>query len=206
MALRRTLSKRLFGATNADSPSPITTLVNSAITPPPTAALPNALKTHYHREYITSPDSATAGFFRRFLQRRAINNHSSPSSLPSFLTLPSGEKLREKLKSMNLTGDQRLRFDGLSTPIPTPAEEDRFRVGAADAKRVLRFVLAEKIRERLRNIPASTISHGEFVRICGDVCGDREMGVEFARALDESGNVIVLGGVVFLRPDQVQIH
>lgn len=79
-------------------------------------------------------------------------------------------------------------------------------MGAADAKRVLRFVLAEKIRERLRNIPASTISHGEFVRICGDVCGDREMGVEFARALDESGNVIVLGGVVFLRPDQVQIQ
>lgn len=79
-------------------------------------------------------------------------------------------------------------------------------MSSADAKRVIRFVQMEQIRERLRNIPASTIPYGEFVRICGDACGNREMGLEFAKALDESGNVIVLGGVVFLRPDQVYIY
>ncbi|KAI3465000.1 hypothetical protein Pfo_021663 [Paulownia fortunei] len=203
MALRRTLSKRLFCATNPDSPSPITTLVRSPIPPPSMEAQPNAAKAHFHREFVTSPDSASTGFFRRFLQRRAINNHSSPNALPSFLTLPVGEKLREKLKSMNITGDQRLRLDGFSPPHSTPAEEEGFRVGAADARRVMRFVQMEQIRERLRNIPASTIPYDEFVRVCGDVCGNREMGLEFAKALDESGNVIVLGGVVFLRPDQV---
>ncbi|KAK6115380.1 hypothetical protein DH2020_007649 [Rehmannia glutinosa] len=187
MALRRALSKRLFCPANPHSQSPITTLARS----------PYTAKTQFRREFFTSPDSAAAGFF----QRRAINNHSSPNNgLPSFLTLPVGEKLREKLKSINVAaGDQRLRLDGLSPP----AEEKGFRVGAADAKRVLRFVQMENIREKLRNIPASTIPYGEFVRVCGDVCGNREMGLEFAKALDECGNVIVLGGVVFLHPDQV---
>lgn len=76
-------------------------------------------------------------------------------------------------------------------------------MSAADAKRVMRFVQLELVRERLRNIPASTVPYSEFVRTCVDCCGSREMGAEFAKALDESGNVIVLGGVVFLRPDQV---
>ncbi|KAK4429150.1 Calcium uniporter protein 4, mitochondrial [Sesamum alatum] len=195
MALRRTLSKRLFRATTPDSPPPITTLLRSPHPPP------HAAKAHFRREFLTSPDS---GFFRRFLQKRAINNHSSPNALPSFLTLPVGEKLREKLKSINITGDdQRLRLDGLSPPLPTTAEEEGFRVGAADAKRVLRFVQMEKVREKLRNIPASTIQYGEYLRVCCDVAGNRETGLEFAKALDESGNVIVLGGVVFLQPDQV---
>ncbi|KAL0351902.1 UNVERIFIED_CONTAM: Calcium uniporter protein 4, mitochondrial [Sesamum calycinum] len=195
MALRRTLSKRLYGATTPDSPPQITTLLRSPAPPL------HAAKANFRREFLTSPDSAPVVFFRRFLQRRAINNHSSPNALPSFLTLPVGEKLREKLKSINISGDdQRLRLDGLSPPLPT---EEGFRVGAGDAKRVLRFVQMEKVREKLRNIPASTIPYGEYLRVCCDVCGNTETGLEFAKALDESGNVIVLGGVVFLRPDQV---
>ncbi|KAK6130960.1 hypothetical protein DH2020_035296 [Rehmannia glutinosa] len=181
MALRRTLSKRLFSFTNRDSPSPIP---------------------YFRREFLTSGDSAATGFFRRrFFQRRAINNRSSANPLPSFLTLPVGEKLREKIKSLNAPADHRLR-----PPVPPPptAENDgRFGVSVADAKRVLRFLQMERIRERVRNIPASTIQYGEFVRICGDVCGNKEGGLEFAKALDESGNVIVLGGVVFLHPEQV---
>lgn len=89
------------------------------------------------------------------------------------------------------------------SPPPAVAEAEGFRVGAAEAKRVLRFVQMERIKEKLRGIAASTIPYGEFVGICGDACGDREMGLEFAKALDESGNVIVLGGIVFLRPHQV---
>ncbi|PIM98588.1 hypothetical protein CDL12_28927 [Handroanthus impetiginosus] len=196
MALRRTFSKRLSRATNP----PITT-----VQPPSTAAQPNATKPHFNRELFTAPDSPPTGFFRCFLQRRAINNHSSSNSFSSFLTLPVGEKLREKLKSMNITGDQRLRLEGFSPPLsPAPArEEEGLRVRPSDVKRVLRFVQMEQIRAKLRNIPASTIPYSEFVRVCSDVCGNTEMGLEFAKAFDESGNVIVLGGLVFLRPDQV---
>ncbi|KAI3460292.1 hypothetical protein Pfo_016955 [Paulownia fortunei] len=211
MALRRTLSKRLFSASNRDPSSRITTtLEHTTIPPPSTAATPNAAKSHFYSEFLSPLDSAAPGFFRRFLQRRAINNRTSPTPLPSFLTLPVGEKLREKIKSLNASGDHRLRLDGLSPLLPLPPppsmeeeEEGRFRVSVSDAKRVLRFVQLERIRQRVKNIPASTIQYGEFVRICGDVCGNKEMGLEFAKALDESGNVIVLAGVVFLRPDQV---
>ncbi|CAI9763698.1 unnamed protein product [Fraxinus pennsylvanica] len=186
MALRRTFANRLFNATNRESSKPS-----------------NAVKAHFHREFITSPDSAATGFFRRFLQRRAINNHSSPTNLPYFLTLPVGDKLREKLKSLNIPGDHRLRLDGLSPPLHPPAEDDEFGVSVKDVKRVHRFVQLEKVKERLSNIPTSTIPYGEFVRVCDDVCGSRELGMEFSKALDDSGNVIVLGNVVFLRPDQV---
>ncbi|CAI9777818.1 unnamed protein product [Fraxinus pennsylvanica] len=192
MALRRTFGKRLFNATNRESSSPSLTILNHSPKPP------NAAKAQSH-----SPDSVAAGFFRRFLQRRFINNHSSPSNFPSFLPLPVGDKLREKLKSLNIVGDNRLRLDGLSPPLQTVEEEDEFGVSVKDVKRVLRAIELEKVKERLRNIPASTIPYGEFVRICHDVCGNEELGLQFSKALDESGNVIVLGNIVFLRPNQV---
>ncbi|CAA2962664.1 calcium uniporter 4, mitochondrial-like, partial [Olea europaea subsp. europaea] len=186
MAIRRTFVKRLVNFTNRESSKPS-----------------NAVKAHFHREFLTSPDSAATVFFRRFLQRRAINNHSSPTNFPSFLTLPVGDKLREKLKSLNIPGDNRLRLDGLSPPLHSQAKDDEFGVSVKDVKRVQRFMQLETVKERLRNIPASTVPYGEFVRICYDVCGCKELGLEFSKALDESGNVIVLGNVVFLRPDQV---
>ncbi|XP_057793925.1 calcium uniporter protein 4, mitochondrial [Salvia miltiorrhiza] len=177
MALRRSLSKRLFSDTTPQFPSPIRMHSPS---PPPSPA-------HRHR------GSVSPSFFRRFLQRRALNNHSAPNALPSILSLPVGDKLREKLKSMSIAGHQ----------LPCLGEDGGLRVSAADAKRVLRFVKLEVVRERLRNIPATTLPYPEFVRICVDACGCTEMGAEFAKTLDHSGNVIVLGAVVFLRPDQV---
>ncbi|KAG6400999.1 hypothetical protein SASPL_137844 [Salvia splendens] len=173
MALRRSLSKRLFSATAPPPPSP--TLVHS---PRPSPA-------HRHR----SPT-----FFRRFLQRRALNNHSA---LPSFLSLPVGDKLREKLKPMSVAGYQ------LPCLEAGEVEEGGVCVSAADAKRVMRLVKMEGVRERLRNIPASTVPYSEFLRICVEACGCGQMGAEFAKALDDSGNVIVLGALVFLHPDQV---
>ncbi|KAL3639229.1 hypothetical protein CASFOL_017136 [Castilleja foliolosa] len=195
MALRRAISKRLLSAAAPDFPSPITAPVHPPAQPPANPNIP--AKAHFRRELFTSMNPAAASvFYRRFLQRRSISD-----SFPSFLTLPVGEKLREKLKSMSVAGDRRIRLDGLSSP--APPEIEGFRVDAADAKKVMRVVQMEQIRERLRNIPASTIPYDEFVRICDGVCGNRELGLEFAKALDESGNVIVLGGVVFLHPNQV---
>ncbi|KAL2471790.1 Calcium uniporter protein 4 [Abeliophyllum distichum] len=82
-------------------------------------------------------------------------------------------------------------------------ESDDFVVKIKDAKKMLRFVQLEKVKQRLRNIPANAISYVEFVRICGDVCESKEHVLEFSKALDDSGVVIVLGSVVFLRPNQV---
>ncbi|KAM7521094.1 hypothetical protein LguiB_020056 [Lonicera macranthoides] len=197
MALRRTLAKRLFNR-NRDSPS-LSTLDNSPFIKITTVP-PNAAKTNFHRELLTSPDSAEKGFFRRFLQQRGLNQSAM---LPEFLSVPVGDKLREKLRSMSISGD-RIRLDGLTPPAPEISPADSIGgISVMDARKILRFSQLEKLRSALREIPMNSIDYSEFVRICSDVCSNREQGAEFAKMLDESGNVIVLGNVVFLRPEQV---
>ncbi|XP_057501863.1 calcium uniporter protein 4, mitochondrial-like [Actinidia eriantha] len=199
MALRRTLAKRLF--TKNIVSSPIATLDHSPISSPKTAIPPNAAKTNFHRELLTSPDSADSGFFRRFLQSRAINQ---AAKLPEFLSIPVGDRLREKLKSMNVPGN-RLHLDGLSPPVPSSRESSDSIDGITvhEARKIMRSAQLQKVRSALREIPANSISYSDYVETCVDVCSNRDQGVEVAKKLDESGNVIVLGNVVFLRPEQV---
>ncbi|XP_059637109.1 calcium uniporter protein 4, mitochondrial-like [Cornus florida] len=201
MALRRTLAKRLLSEKRETS-STVVTLQHSPISNLKTLVPPNAARTSFHREFLTSPDSADTGFFRRFLQRRGMNQ---ATRLPDFLSVPIGDKLSERLKSMNINGDH-LRLDGLSPPPPPPATADSESldgISVLDARKILRVSLLEKLRTKLRQIPVNSISYSEFVRVCVDGCSNHEQGLEFAKTLDESGNVIVLGNVVFLRPDQV---
>lgn len=72
-----------------------------------------------------------------------------------------------------------------------------------DARKILRLSRVEKLKARLREIPRTSIFHSEYIGICVDACEDVDEGAELAKMLDESGNVIVLGNVVFLRPEQV---
>ncbi|XP_052201294.1 calcium uniporter protein 4, mitochondrial [Diospyros lotus] len=211
MALRRTLARRLFGKTR-DS-SPLATLDLSPISSPSspkTLTPPNAATTNFRGEFLLTPQDsgAATGFFRRFLQRRAINQ--AAARLPEFLSIPIGDKLKEKL--INVAGDQRLRLDGLSPPPPPPplaisssGPSGWFGCGVSvqEAKKILRSSQLEKLRSELRKIPVNSISYTEYVEKCVDVCSSREQGLEFAKNLDESGNVIVLGNVVFIRPDQL---
>ncbi|GMH13876.1 hypothetical protein Nepgr_015717 [Nepenthes gracilis] len=204
MALRRDLTKRLFIFQYRAS-SPIATVDHSR----PSIVRPNASNYNLHREYMTSPDAGERGFFRRFFQRRGINLASSSAKLPEFLNLPVGDKLIEKLKGMSVGGD-RIRRGELA---PKPTTE--MRVGAwsdcerivgltvEDARRILRVSLMEKLKAKLREFPSHTVSYVEFVRICVDCCENEAQGLEFAKLLDQSGNVIVLGKVVLLRPEQV---
>ncbi|KAL5777932.1 hypothetical protein ACOSP7_010858 [Xanthoceras sorbifolium] len=205
MAFLKTLEKRLMNGGygyiyRLSSPAAMLEHSPSSHTLVP----PNAVKTNFHREYITSPQFAEKGFFRRFLQRRAINQ-SSASGFPEFLSLPVGDKLREKLRSMNANiAGERLRLEGIPKPVPNPAAGDSLSgLTVQHARKLLRLSLVEKLKMKLREIPVSTISYDEFVGICVDGCENENQGIEFAKLLDESGNVIVLGNVVFLRPEQV---
>lgn len=118
--------------------------------------------------------------------------------------MPVGDKLRERLRAMNITGDH-LRLDGLSPPAKEPdsSGDSVYGMTVNDARKILRLAQMEKLRAKLRQIPQSSISYSEFLRICAEGCENEDQGVEFAKMLDESGNVIVLGNVVFLRPEQV---
>ncbi|KAL3505263.1 hypothetical protein ACH5RR_035104 [Cinchona calisaya] len=182
MALRKTLSKRLFN--------------NYSKLDPGNAAVP---KTTFHRQFLTSPDFSKTGFFWRFLQQKRGINQAAPTKLPEFLSIPVGDKLREKLRSINIPGE-RIRFDGILPPVTEAG-----RISVTDARKILRSAQLEKLRLRLREIPANSISYSEYVKICGDVCENSEQGLEFAKTLDDAGSVIVVGNVVFLRPDQVAI-
>ncbi|KAK3038145.1 hypothetical protein RJ639_029599 [Escallonia herrerae] len=206
MALRRTLTKRLFNSNrNRDSP-PLDTLQHSPI-PPPSPSVqkqstipPNAAKTNFHRELLTLPESADSGFFRLFLQRRGINQYAR---LPDFLSVPVGDMLRDKLRSMNISGD-RIHLDGLVPPVPEKSPSGNLDgLSVLDARKILRSSQLERVRSALRQIPVNSVSYSEFVKVCCDVCSNREQGVKFAEMLDECGNVIVIGNVVFLRPEQV---
>ncbi|KAM2968907.1 hypothetical protein FF2_016074 [Malus domestica] len=193
MALRQALAKRPFGATRVSLTPP-----SSVITDHQTIVPPNAAQASFHREYLTSTDTPRKGFFRRFLHRQ------SAAKLPEFLTVPVGEKLREKLRGINISAD-RLRLGGINHPPPdrAPNAELPYGISVSDAKKILRLSQVEKLKAKLREIPESSISRSEFVRICVEGCGSEEQGAEFAKMMDESGNVIILGNAVFLRPEQV---
>lgn len=185
MALKRTITKRFIGEN---------TPFNYLSSQKPF----NATKSYFHREPLTPSHNPSptndAGFFRRFLQRRKINQ-SSTMSLPELFSFPVGERLREKLYKPNR--EQRLRFEGLQNPVNSVV------ISVDDAKKILRVSQLNKVRTELKEISANSITYSEFVTFCIDICGNHDQGVESSKMLDEAGDVIVLGNVVFLHPDQV---
>ncbi|XP_065880632.1 calcium uniporter protein 4, mitochondrial-like [Euphorbia lathyris] len=163
---------------------------------------PNAAKSNFQKEYLNSLESSERGFFRRFLHRRSINQLDGP--VPKFLSMPVGEKLKERLKSITVDG---IRFDGLALLPPAKESEDIdlncFRISVEEARKILRLSHMEKLKLRLRQIPESSIQYHELVQICVEEFGNEIEGVEFAKTLDKCGNVMILGSIVFLRPEQV---
>ncbi|KVI06585.1 Coiled-coil domain containing protein 109, C-terminal, partial [Cynara cardunculus var. scolymus] len=183
MALRRTLAKHLI-----KDQTPTNTALNAA-------------KSYFHRKPLMLPEkSSTAieagGFFRRFLQRRKINQ-SSTLNLPELFFLPIGETLREKLK---ISGGERLRLDDLRNPT---VSANSFGISVNDARKIMRSSQLQKVRSALKQIPTNSITYSEFLTVCIDICTNHEQGLEFSKTLDQAGDVIILGNVVFLRPDQL---
>ncbi|XP_028803029.1 calcium uniporter protein 4, mitochondrial [Neltuma alba] len=192
MALQKSFTKRLLDG--------FKTFTAISSPPPPQyspTVPPNASKTNIQSHCATPSGSPLdSGFFRRFLHRRVVC-HPGQTSTPDFLSLPMGDDLREKLKSISVTGD----FRGLIRP-PRNAETP-YGISVKEAKKILGASQLEKVKARLREIPKTSISYSEYVGICVQGCENEDQGAEFAKKLDESGSVIVLGNVVFLRPEQV---
>ncbi|OWM80819.1 calcium uniporter protein 4, mitochondrial-like [Punica granatum] len=197
MALRRTpVSCLIFGGHRAGSQLALT-LGNLAFSDGAECGI------HLHHEYHTSPDATAREVFRRFLQRRMLNNQPAQRP-PDLISIPVGEKLREKLRGISIPVGDRLWLRGLS-PLATPVVGGPIgELSVDDARKVLKLSLLLKLTARLRELPESSISYGELVRICSEACGgDGDKAVELARALDKSANIIILGDSVFLKPEQV---
>ncbi|KAI3462817.1 hypothetical protein Pfo_019480 [Paulownia fortunei] len=187
MAFKKIIAQRLFSISRITNPA----LTNCPITSSPCTAAKSAALDHQTTRNKLAPDPGDDGIFRRYLQSHSA---AAPSG-PRFLA--SGEKLLEKLRGMDIARD-RIRLDGLTPP---PASEGKLTV--ADAKKILRLSQLEMVKSRLRQVEKDCVSFSEFLEICAKECSSVDQGLEFAKILDESGSVIVLGNIVFLRPEQV---
>ncbi|KAK4368441.1 hypothetical protein RND71_012233 [Anisodus tanguticus] len=183
MAFKKTLPQRIFSAYKFSAPSLTTCRVASSS------------MVQAKSPVFSSPDKTITPDPRRFL-------HQSLASSPEIRSLLTREKLRKKLRGMdNITRD-RMRLNGLLHPRAPPRPE--LDVGfVADARKILRLSQLELLKSRLRKIDKSWIFCSEFIQICDETCSNDDQGMEFAKKLDESGDVIVLGNIVFLKPEQV---
>ncbi|KAK4274757.1 hypothetical protein QN277_017939 [Acacia crassicarpa] len=189
MALHKSLTKRLIDGVKKFTP------ISSP--PPPQYSRtvpPNASKINIQSHHLTSPGSPLdSASFRRFLHQGAAC-HPGQTSTPDFLSLPVGEKLKGII---NATED----YGGLRPP--ATAGDTLYGISVKEAKKILSSSQLEKLKAKLREIPKTSISYSEYVRICVEGCQNEDQGTEFAKKLDDSGNVIVLGNVVLLQPEQV---
>ncbi|KAL4559470.1 hypothetical protein LXL04_031608 [Taraxacum kok-saghyz] len=201
MALRTTIAKRLY---KCRFPA-IGNIGHTPFIPPSsqktsTAAIPN-----FYHQLLASPEksssAADAGLYRRLFQPRQINQMQKVS-LPEQFYFPVGEKLRQKT---NTFGCECLSLDGLKPQTTENAlpPSDSVGLSARDAKKIMRCSQLQNVRSALKLIPSNSITYTEFVTICRDVCNNHDQGVELAKLLDVAGDVIVVGNVVLLRPDQV---
>uniref|UniRef100_A0A7C9D412 Uncharacterized protein n=1 Tax=Opuntia streptacantha TaxID=393608 RepID=A0A7C9D412_OPUST len=186
MAFKKTLVQRLFNLSRFSTP-------NVSKKPP-------------------IPDPARASDLakmRRIQQRRPLYNQSA--AVPAgFRLFPAaaGENLAEKLRGMDIARD-RISLGGLIMPLPekkkTAAREPHApgSMSVNEMRKVVRAAQVEMIRAKLREIPEDWISYAEFAGICKECCGgNSEQAFSFAKMLDDSGSVIILGNAVCLRPHQ----
>lgn len=198
MAFKKTLAQRLSNVYKTTGFSISACRISSSsmsarkLTPP-------------HPDNKIAPDPGDNGIFRRFIHRRLIN--TSLATSPELRLLPTGESLIEKIREMDI-GRSRIKLDGLlppqeMRPEPVTEETPEGKLTVADAKKLLKVSQLEMLKLRLKQIEKNCISYSEFVQICSGISSNNDFGIEFAKILDDSGTVLVLGNVVFLRPDQV---
>ncbi|XP_034682291.1 calcium uniporter protein 2, mitochondrial [Vitis riparia] len=187
MAFKETLVKRVFNISKSSTQA----LRNCRISSPSSSVRTLIPPTK-------APNPGHDGILRRLLQRRAI--FQAAMRAPEALSLPVGEKLIEKLRGMDIARE-RLRLEGLRPPeMKSEAVEG---LSAEDARKLLRLAQLERVKSMLREVRKSWIPYSEYVEICVEGCSDPGQGPRFAKMLDESGTVIVLGNIVLLRPEQV---
>jgi len=150
-----------------------------------------------------SPEPGDNGAFKRFIHKRTGFEPKQQTGFKSELHQPN---LMEKLKTMD-NGRNRIRLDGLiiKTPAEKPAVTKEDGVSVGDVKKLLKVAQLEMVKSRLRESSKSCVTVSELIRICSEYCSDHDQAVKIVKMLDDSAAVIILGDVVFLRPEQVNL-
>ncbi|KAE9606728.1 hypothetical protein Lal_00026392 [Lupinus albus] len=180
MALKKTLVQRLFNITKISSQRHNKCRISSST--------PTGLDIEF--------EPGDNAIFRRFINKRNVSQPELRS--PAF----SGSLL-EKLRDMDIART-RIRLEGLAPPVPEKFDAlEEESVTVEDARKLLKAAQVELVKSKLREIQKTTISVSQFYRICSENCFDRYQAARIAKMLDESAAVIILGDVVFLRPEQI---
>ncbi|KAI3922038.1 hypothetical protein MKX01_005727 [Papaver californicum] len=200
MAFRRTLTRRIFNKT----------LVSKNFIQRNLNIPSNPVLTTFNHECLTDSKIGREEekSLRNYFQKREISHSTSSTQQAVRRSLPVGENLIEKLKSINNIGNDRIRLDGL---IPPPSPPPPVKKGldyldgisVKDAKKLLKLAHLEMLKSNLKQIEKKSITYSEFVDICVAGSNSHDQGVELAKMLDDSGSVIVLGNIVFLHPEEV---
>lgn len=185
MAFKKTLTQRLLNITKMSSQS----LSNCRIS---SSSLQSRIPSTAAKRDI-APEPGDDGVFRRFLHKRAgfLPEVRSPR--------PTGDSLIQKLREMDIARN-RIRLDGLSPP-----EKEESAVEVQDVRKLLRAAQLEAVKSKLRKIQQNCVTYSEFIQMCGENCSDQEQAKQIAKILDDSATVIILGDVVFLKPEQVNL-
>lgn len=161
------------------------------------------------QRFASSASASPATFgLRRFLQEQPAFRPAVPPD--RFMPLAA-----DRIRDLGVGfGFPRINLDGLvppAAPAPAPAKREPDAAAALpaasltveEARKVLRATQMEAARARIQASGAGAVPYADFLRLCCDAAGP-DAGPSVARALDESGSVIVLGKTVFLRPDMVR--
>ena len=195
MALMKTLAEKLFNISKISSQA----LTNCRVS---SSTVQNRISQKAGKATTAmAPDPGDDngngnGMFRRFLHEGAMVSQSMRK-------LPMGDNLMERLREFDIS-KERIRLDGLSPHLEAKPEVPELSV--QQVKKLLRVAQLEMVKTKLMETGKTWISYSDFIRVCGESCSDPEQGLQFAKLLDESGTVIVLGNVVVLQPEQVDKH
>ncbi|XP_073149690.1 calcium uniporter protein 2, mitochondrial-like [Henckelia pumila] len=184
MAFKKSLAQRMFNISRIPNPSLTNCRVSSSSMAVKAAA--------FHRP--ETPDRLELDTGEDAVFRRCFHRITAAAASPELGFFPAGESLLEKLRRMDIV-KERIRIGEVSPP-----EE---MVTVADAKKVLLVSQMEIVKSRLRKIEKGCVPYSEFLQICVEECSSHDQGTKFAKLLDESGAVLVLGNFVFLKPEQV---
>ncbi|XP_030513388.1 calcium uniporter protein 3, mitochondrial [Rhodamnia argentea] len=192
MSMKKSLAQRLLSMSRTISSSQA--LASSRSAPAAPARRRGGL--------AIDPDPGDGGVFRRFLHRKAALSLE-------VRTHPMGEGLMERLRALDIArGGIRIPVP-IPSPSPPPARESLGdglppELTVEDARKLMKVAQVEMVKSRLREVGETWVSYPELVRICGEACADPDEGLRLARTLDETGNVVVLGKMVLLRPELVR--
>lgn len=121
---------------------------------------------------------------------------------------PTYSQCMAMVESFDTNRDGELDYDDFHEMLTvTSSQKGKLILNLEDIRKLLRISQLEKVKSKLRQIEQDHILHSEFIQICSQTCNlpINQSLLELAKILDESGTVVILGDIVFLRPDQVRL-